>query len=113
MAKYSSQKLAAAVFAFAIATLSIAAPSLGLVSPISDQTPAGGLAHAGKNPAAYSAKNAASLPQALTQAGTPDSKRREQFTVYRNDAGEIVCRAATLEEIQQRQADTEKQGLRQ
>src|SRR2546421_8448394 len=61
------------------------------------------------------------LPVAVTPAsfGTPpqssdDAKpARRQFTVYRNQEGETVCREATPAEIAQReQADLENLGLR-
>src|ERR1043165_9350050 len=43
----------------------------------------------------------------------PKQKQREQFTIYRNAEGEIVCRRATAEEIRERESiNPNAQGLR-
>jgi CSLREA domain-containing protein len=47
---------------------------------------------------------------------TPDAPKsaRRQFTVYRDESGQVVCREATADEIKQREgADLSKLGLRQ
>src|ERR1043165_3247877 len=53
--------------------------------------------------------------QALqTQMSDPVKSARRQFTIYRDESGEIVCREATPDEIRERQAaDPQKLGLRQ
>ncbi len=58
-------------------------------------------------------KRTATLAQEPQPAEGTKSRRRE-FTVYRNEAGEITCREATPDEIKQREgADLSKLGLRQ
>src|SRR5213075_3270479 len=50
-------------------------------------------------------------PQTVTEGA---KSPRRQFTVFRNEVGELVCREATPQEIIERQkADPEKLGLRQ
>src|SRR5436190_923685 len=51
------------------------------------------------------------VPQTPTERAKP---QRREFTVYRNEAGEIVCREATAEEVKARaSADLDRLGLRQ
>src|SRR5436190_2229433 len=51
------------------------------------------------------------VPQIPTERAKP---QRREFTVYRNEAGEIVCREATAEEVKARaSADLDRLGLRQ
>ncbi len=52
-----------------------------------------------------------SSPQDLAVAETAKSARR-QFTIYRNQLGEVVCREATPDEIENRERNLDKLGLR-
>jgi CSLREA domain-containing protein len=44
--------------------------------------------------------------------GDANPKQRAQFTLYRSPEGEVVCRAATDEEVRQRERETKRLGLR-
>lgn len=106
--RYTSLKFAAAFLTFAISVLTVASHT-------------GSVHFASGGP--ETKLNPKSLQNPLKIANVPRSggsesaeshhKDSAHFTVFRNAAGEMVCRTATAEEVRQRQSDTDRSGLRQ
>ncbi|HEX3144884.1 MAG TPA: NF038122 family metalloprotease [Pyrinomonadaceae bacterium] len=92
----------------AIASRKFSQPSLG-----GEMSANGLLESAGRRERTRNQPSATSVSFAQTPADPVKSARRE-FTIYRNDEGEIICREATPDEIRARQdEDLNKVGLRQ
>jgi CSLREA domain-containing protein len=115
MIKRRSQVFAAAVVAATLAAITLTGVSQGVARRIVGS----------ESPHAQDARNLSRKlsGQLVTPAHSesaqegdttdPDPKHGAQFTIYRNDEGEVVCRAATAGEIRQRQIDAGFPALRQ
>src|SRR5688572_25627008 len=110
-----SQAFAAAVLAFAIAVLSVGTQSRGLAHLLNEDLQNNPLesSNVGRTLSPTFANPAGPVQSGEADGDGPHAKDGAHFTIYRNDEGEIVCRAATKEEVRQRQFDAERLGLRQ
>src|SRR5688572_28688239 len=93
-----SQAFAAFATAFAIAVLSIGTQSAGLAHLSSNGRQSNNLqsSNVGRTPSP-TFPNPAGPVSGEADGHDPHAKDGAHFTIYRNDEGEIVCRAATRE----------------
>ena len=101
------------VLAALIAGTAIASRESRWLKPVSQISPAPAVEKS-RSLSANNSGFASGAPGPQEPETASDKTSRRQFTVYRDESGQIVCREATPAEIRERSnIDPEKQGLRQ